>query len=1025
MSYSYDGLDRLREVRQVRVGGLGLLPRRSYSYDQVGNMTRKGSLSLSYTDAAHVHAVTEAGTNRYRYDANGNMIYRDEGNNHRYDQVWRGDNLLERLTWSEQVNGVSNRYEVRLGYDGEGRRLRKWQQGDTVPEASLSLYPLPGYEVDLRWQGREEQSQGEYWNYKVSNHQLVGQGNVANDQIAFYSQPGRVCQNRDRNECVFEARSLYRDKANNLHEIIIAHGRFWHTQWVNGSIQSGADNGQLLTALARFRGSGGPCAGRRGTDCHFESYTRVWLGQNLVESVSAGGRYWNFTVTDTGYTAPRQGKPLSEVPRYRAEGGPCHNRSGNSCVFQAREVYQDGQGRRVEVVLAYNKRWSWTGQGQTRQVREKGVELSNIRRYREGVCAQVTWGRCVIATLAYWPNTARQGEMESLVAGKLKRVVQTRAETGGSAWHYALADQEPWANNGRNVTAVTRYANGPCAGKTVEKCTFDGRTLYKVGQHNREVIIAQGKRWERQQGQAAMTGTALESIRRYQGSGPCGRQAAGKCKFQAYTILRSADNSFWMESIIAQGKYWNFRLDTQALLSHNDLTAVSRYSQNGGPCAGKGRGQCVFQARDIYVDGQGHVHEVVLAGGKKWHWERVGGTRYVRENGVNLKDIPYYRAGPCWGLDRDTACQIDALAFLNHEVESVVTGFNVRAAKWEGTRKYYHFGGQRVAVREGELHYLYGDHLGSTSLTLNAAGQVVGQRRYEAYGQKRWSRGVEQTDFGFNSHREESEFGLYDYQARYFSPLLGRFISADSIVPDFSNPQDLNRYSYVRNNPLKYTDPSGHICVPCLIGVAAAAGYLFFTDEMPVGNGDDTPAYNKAQNYVNAAVDLTPASDVEDAIHLVQDPTMVNGGIFIMAMVLPEGAEQVGKKGADLLDEARRKADDVNASPSSPDSLDIPTFRTTQRHHVFSNKIMGALNDHDTLSGIFQRNDLLTQAATEEAHRGYQRWHRAYDREVTDWLVLHGSATKEEFIEHLQSIYRRSDMQERFPDAVEQLEALK
>ena len=95
-------------------------------------------------------------------------------------------------------------------------------------------------------------------------------------------------------------------------------------------------------------------------------------------------------------------------------------------------------------------------------------------------------------------------------------------------------------------------------------------------------------------------------------------------------------------------------------------------------------------------------------------------------------------------------------------------------------------------------------------MTLNAAGQVVGQRRYEAYGQGRWSSGEEQTDFGFNSHREESEFGLYDYQARYFSPLLGRFISADPIVPDFSNPQSLNRYAYVYNNPLKYIDPSGH-----------------------------------------------------------------------------------------------------------------------------------------------------------------------------------------------------------------------
>jgi hypothetical protein len=51
---------------------------------------------------------------------------------------------------------------------------------------------------------------------------------------------------------------------------------------------------------------------------------------------------------------------------------------------------------------------------------------------------------------------------------------------------------------------------------------------------------------------------------------------------------------------------------------------------------------------------------------------------------------------------------------------------------------------------------------------------------------------------------------LYYYNARYYDPKLARFISPDTIVPDPRNPQALNRYSYVLNNPLKYTDPTGH-----------------------------------------------------------------------------------------------------------------------------------------------------------------------------------------------------------------------
>lgn len=53
---------------------------------------------------------------------------------------------------------------------------------------------------------------------------------------------------------------------------------------------------------------------------------------------------------------------------------------------------------------------------------------------------------------------------------------------------------------------------------------------------------------------------------------------------------------------------------------------------------------------------------------------------------------------------------------------------------------------------------------------------------------------------------------MYDYGARFYSPLLGRFISADTIVPSLANPQSLNRYAYVLNSPLRFTDPTGHAC---------------------------------------------------------------------------------------------------------------------------------------------------------------------------------------------------------------------
>ncbi|MEM7033388.1 MAG: RHS repeat-associated core domain-containing protein [Chloroflexota bacterium] len=80
------------------------------------------------------------------------------------------------------------------------------------------------------------------------------------------------------------------------------------------------------------------------------------------------------------------------------------------------------------------------------------------------------------------------------------------------------------------------------------------------------------------------------------------------------------------------------------------------------------------------------------------------------------------------------------------------------------------------------------------------------------FGASQWSSGVDQSDYDFTGQRLDS-FKLLDYNARFYEPAIGRFISADTIVPDPADPQSLNRYSYVYNNPLKYTDPSGH--TPC------------------------------------------------------------------------------------------------------------------------------------------------------------------------------------------------------------------
>jgi RHS repeat-associated protein len=90
---------------------------------------------------------------------------------------------------------------------------------------------------------------------------------------------------------------------------------------------------------------------------------------------------------------------------------------------------------------------------------------------------------------------------------------------------------------------------------------------------------------------------------------------------------------------------------------------------------------------------------------------------------------------------------------------------------------------------------------------LDANGGVVSQLKYYAYGRIRSQTAGPVTDKLFTGHQKEGD--LYFMKARFYDPLLGRFMAADSIVPNPADPQSLNRYSYVLGNPLRYTDPTG------------------------------------------------------------------------------------------------------------------------------------------------------------------------------------------------------------------------
>jgi RHS repeat-associated protein len=183
------------------------------------------------------------------------------------------------------------------------------------------------------------------------------------------------------------------------------------------------------------------------------------------------------------------------------------------------------------------------------------------------------------------------------------------------------------------------------------------------------------------------------------------------------------------------------------------------------------------------------------------------------------------------------------------------------------TRSMYTFNGQVIAQRTVSstgahtLVYLHSDHLGSVGASTTSAGASLSSQEYDPWGKVRTG-GVTQSKYNYTGQKLD-DTGLLFYNARYYDPLVGRFTSPDSIVSygenrsdeaevgnltvDFhaasfvqvvsgenaatlekgfgfqrgysdsnagylggpGNAQALNRYAYVANNPLRYTDPTG------------------------------------------------------------------------------------------------------------------------------------------------------------------------------------------------------------------------
>ena len=211
--------------------------------------------------------------------------------------------------------------------------------------------------------------------------------------------------------------------------------------------------------------------------------------------------------------------------------------------------------------------------------------------------------------------------------------------------------------------------------------------------------------------------------------------------------------------------------------------------------------------------------------------------------------------------------------------------------------------------------YLHTDQQGSIRLVTGGGGSVaLAVRHYGPFGELVDAAGessaiaTEDVRFGYTGHEHDTELGLINMRGRIFDPVLRGFLTPDPIVPDAFDTESYNPYAYVRNNPLRFVDPSGFEAVDC----AAVTCDVFYSYRTPAA------AHGMTEEEWGKAVQAARA-DVQAIEKFIQEGT---------GFERPEGVTR-----EQALDQARTRLEELESAPiplafsagmSSPNSETSP-----------------------------------------------------------------------------------------------------
>jgi RHS repeat-associated protein len=297
-----------------------------------------------------------------------------------------------------------------------------------------------------------------------------------------------------------------------------------------------------------------------------------------------------------------------------------------------------------------------------------------------------------------------------------------------------------------------------------------------------------------------------------------------------------------------------------AALAYNNVGQLKQY--NGFDLTFDAAGRLIRAQRpsgkriDYYYDSQDARRLVVVteSGGKK-HIFRYPFEGVEERDGVAITRVTLGAADveirKLSGLELDATLLDELVAYVNApagkpkplpqewlDLDGDGDGFDAgdlaeaQAAYWAG---------RLAGTPRNEWRYIHHDHLGSSALTTDSAGVEVSARRYDPYGNLAVRRGV-QPSHGFAGAEVEpdAELGLVRMGARYYAPALGRWATPDRSIAEVPArmaqlPLESNLYSYARQNPIMFVDPTGMEGEDAPVVFQPEGGHHFVPKEVTAG----------------------------------------------------------------------------------------------------------------------------------------------------------------------------------------------